>query len=45
MLVDRLAFSPRDHEIYSQEILEVTGNPCGYPQDFTIKENLGLQLT
>ena len=35
-------FSPPVHEIYSQEILEVTGNPCGYTQDFTIKESLGL---
>ena len=41
----RLAFPPQDHEIYSQEILEVTGNPCRYLHIFSLKESLGLQLT
>ena len=45
ILVIRLAFSPRDHEICSQEILKVIGNTCLYSQDFTINESLGLQLT
>ena len=40
--VYRLAFPPRDHEIYLQEIIEVKGNPCGYPQDLTIQLTLRL---
>ena len=31
---DRLGFSPRTHELYSQEILQVTGNPKEYEPDF-----------
>ena len=37
-------FTPLDQGIYSQEIL-VEDNPCGYPKEFSIKDNLGLQLT
>ena len=42
--INRLAFSSQDHEIYSQEILEVIGNHCEYPHNFTLNESLGVQL-